>query len=337
VLDWLMALEWVHDNIAAFGGDPAKVTIAGQSAGSMACATLLAVPRADGLFRRAILMSGAANHVHTVDEGIRRAERVAQELGVPATREAFSAVAPDHLVTVQERMGWYGRDEIDDGDMIRRFVSMTRDGLRFGPLVDGDLVPEPPLSALASMSRECEVLVGTTSGETVAMARFAGDLSDDTLLKTLQLAGMSSAEAKGYRTAHATETPAGVLGHAMTDAAFRVPAVRVAEARDGLSTYSYEFRWDPPTGFGPVHCLDIPFAFDVLDAPAVEVVAGGAPPQSLADEVHGAWLRFIGTGDPGWPVYDTKSRQVMAFDAAASALVTDPHAAARERFAGARR
>ena len=147
---------------------------------------------------------------------------------------------------------------------------------------------------------------------------------------------MSTADAAGYRAAHAEETPAGVLGHAMTDAAFRVPAVRVAEARQGTATYAYEFQWVPPTGFGSVHCLDIPFAFDVLDAPAVEVIAGSSPPQQLADDVHRAWMRFLRAGDPGWPTYDTATRQVMAFDAPASTIVTDPHAAARERFAGKR-
>ena len=265
VLDWLAALEWVQENVAAFGGDPTNVTIGGQSAGAMACAALLAVPRAKGLFRRAILMSGAANHLRHLDEATRYAERVANELGVAATRDAFAAVAPSHLVTVQERMGWYGgEDQTDDGDMIRRFVATTKDGLRFGPLIDGDLLPEAPLAALTTMSRDCEVLVGTTAGETVAMARFAGDLSEETVLDALQASGMSTADAAGYRAAHASETPAGVLGHAMTDAAFRIPAVRVAEARQGTATYAYEFQWVPPTGFGSVHCLDIPFAFDVL-------------------------------------------------------------------------
>ena len=288
-------------------------------------------------FRRAILMSGAANHLRSVDEAARYAERVATELGIPASRDAFAAVDPNQLVIVQERMGWYGADDqTDDGDMIGRFLATTKDGLRFGPLIDGDLVPEEPLTALTTMSRSCEMLVGTTAGETVAMARFAGDLSDDTVLGALRTAGMSTADAAGYRAAHAEETPAGVLGHAMTDAAFRVPAVRVAEARQGTATYAYEFQWVPPTGFGSVHCLDIPFAFDVLDAPAVEVIAGSSPPQQLADDVHRAWMRFLRTGDPGWPAYDTATRQVMAFDAPASTIVTDPHAAARERFAGKR-
>jgi para-nitrobenzyl esterase len=337
VLDWLAALEWVQDNVAAFGGDPNNVTIGGQSAGAMACATLLAVPRAVGLFGRAILMSGAANHLRDLDEAGRYAERVANELGVAPTREAFGAVAPSDLVNLQERMGWYGGDDqTDDGDMIRRFLASTKDGLRFGPLIDGDLVPEAPLTALTTMSRSCEVLVGTTAAETVAMARFAGDLSEDTVLGALRASGMSTSAATGYRAAHAEETPAGVLGHAMTDAAFRVPAVRVAEARQGMATYAYEFQWVPPTGFGSVHCLDIPFGFDLLEAPAVEVVAGDAPPQQLADDVHGAWMKFLRSGDPGWPPYDVETRRVMAFDAPTSSIVVDPHAACRERFAGKR-
>jgi para-nitrobenzyl esterase len=147
---------------------------------------------------------------------------------------------------------------------------------------------------------------------------------------------MSASDAAGYRAANADLPPNRVLGKAMSDVMFRVPAVRVAEARQGNRTFVYEFRWPSPTGFGSVHCLDIPFVFDVLDAEKVDVVAGDDPPRSLADDAHGAWVRFIRTGDPGWPAYDLATRPVMTFDVPSSAVLDDPHASARERFVGAR-
>jgi para-nitrobenzyl esterase len=338
LLDWLLALEWVHDNIAGFGGDPSKVTIGGQSAGSIACATLLATPRARDLFGRAILMSGSANHLRTVDDARRFAGRVADQLGVPATREAFAAIDTDRIVSVQPQIGAAddGDGEPSAEDVAARFAAMAKGGLRFAPLIDGDLLPESPLVALQTESRDLPVMVGTTAEETDAIARFAGDIGEETLLAALEGAGLSSADASGYRAAYANETPTAVLGHAMTDAMFRVPALRVAEAREGTATFAYEFQWRSPTGFGAVHCLDVPFVFDVLDADAVDVVAGEEPPQKLADEIHGAWVRFINSGDPDWPVYETGGRSVMAFDEPVSAVVADPHEAARQRFEGRR-
>jgi para-nitrobenzyl esterase len=313
------------------------VTIGGQSAGGAACASLLAVPRARGLFQRAVLMSGTANYVRTVDDARRFAVRVAAELGTTVTRDAFAAIDEAKLVEVQQALG--GLRDTGDGeaDVASRFAAMAKGGLRYGPLVDGDLLPEAPLDALRSgMSSEVPVLVGTTAEEVDALASFAGDLDDATLLDALERAGMPAAAAIDYRAAHHDESPARVLGRAMTDVMFRVPAVRVAEARSGASTFAYESQWRSPTGFGAVHCLDVPFVFDVLDAPAVDVVAGDQPPRALADEMHGAWSRFIRDGDPGWAPYDPVDRTVMAFDVPSSGLVADPHANCRERFRGFR-
>jgi para-nitrobenzyl esterase len=336
LLDWLLALEWVHDNIASFGGDPGNVTIAGQSAGAVACATLLATPSAGGLFRRAILMSGSANHLRTVDEARPFAERLADELGVSATREAFARIDRDRIVAVQPPMGMAGDGESDEEGLATRFAARANGGLRFAPLIDGDLVPEPPLVALRTRARDKQVMLGTTAGETDAVAHLAGDLGEDALVTALTSACVSGPAARVYRAAHADDTPTAVLGHAMTDAMFRIPAVRMAEARNGTATFAYEFQWDSPTGFGSVHCLDLPFVFDVLDADAVNVVAGDDPPQGLADRMHGAWVRFITSGDPGWAPYDVERRGVMVFDDPASALVADPHAASRECFSGTR-
>ena len=104
LLDQLAALEWVQANIAAFGGDPGNVTIFGESAGAMCVATLLALPRAEGLFRRAIAQSGAAHHVISAATARRVGQRFAEKLGVEATREAIAAIHVDRLLQAQEEL-----------------------------------------------------------------------------------------------------------------------------------------------------------------------------------------------------------------------------------------
>jgi para-nitrobenzyl esterase len=104
LLDQIAALKWVQENVAAFGGDPGNVTIFGESAGALSVGTLLSLPRAEGLFRRAILQSGAAHHVSSVATAQRVARRLAEQLGVNATQEAIAAVPVDRLLQAQVKL-----------------------------------------------------------------------------------------------------------------------------------------------------------------------------------------------------------------------------------------
>lgn len=306
VLDWVAALEWVADNIAAFGGDPGKVTVAGQSAGGVACATLMAVPRARGLFRRAILMSGAGQFTRTYTQGKDVANTFAAELGIDSTRDAFATVEPVRIVEVQERVG-----------------------RRLGPIIDGDVVAAAPLHAVTTgVTDDVDVMVGATAEEFNAMVLREGAVDDARVDRRLDRMGLSPEQIAAYRATFAPRTePWWMLGQAVTDSTFRVPAARFAEARasSATATWAYEFRWRSPAlgGMGAVHCLDVPFAFDVLDAEGASAVTGDGAPQDLADEIHGAWVSFVADGDAGWPRYDADTRLVMAFDAT-SKVVDDP-------------
>jgi carboxylesterase type B len=125
-----------------------------------------------------------------------------------------------------------------------------------------------------------------------------------------------------------SHTGAGILGQAMTDRMFRVPTDELCRARSGSggSTYLYQSAWRS-SGMGGIlgaaHCVDVPFAFDNLDASGVEVALGADPPQALADQMHRAFVGFITGGDPGWPSFGAESSSTMIFDLE-SAVIDDP-------------
>jgi para-nitrobenzyl esterase len=293
VLDWLAALEWVRDNIAAFGGDPGDVTIAGQSAGAAAVATLLAMPRAEGLFRRAIVMSGSATLVATEQQAREHAKSLAARLGIEPTRSAFARLSPSALVAEQPP------PLAGDSGVLNASVPIK-------PAVDGDLIPAVPLTALRA---DVPLLVGCTSQEADVFVRHLATGLDEAGAQALldHLGGQPD------EPDESDWTPADRVGRAVTRHLFTRETQWIREARPA---YGYEFRWESPVEspvgggrVGAVHNLDLPFVFDVLDAPGVERTAGPAAPQAVADAMHTAWVRFARSGDPGWPLGHT-----MIFD-----------------------
>ncbi|MER6514300.1 carboxylesterase family protein [Nonomuraea sp. NPDC001636] len=294
VLDWLAALEWVRDNIAAFGGDPGNVTVAGQSAGAAAVATLLTMPRAEGLFRRAIVMSGSATLVAGEQEARDHARALAARLGIAPTRSSFAALPPEALVAAQPPPLTGGSGGLNDSVPVK-------------PVVDGDLIPAVPLDALrAGAGGHVPLLVGCTSQEADVFVRGMAAGLDEA-------AARAALDHLGVQVDEPGLTPAERVGRAVTRHLFTRETCWIREARPA---YGYEFRWESPVEspagggrVGAVHNLDLPFVFDVLDAPGVARTAGPGAPQTLADAMHAAWVRFARTGDPGWPLGHT-----MIFD-----------------------
>ena len=329
LLDQIAGLEWVRDNISAFGGDPANVTIFGESAGAMSVITLLSMPRAAGLFRKAIAQSGAAQAAAEPGDAALVTAELGRALGAAGagevTASSLAAVDLPVLVAAQAAV----RDALSAAPDPARFgASIVASTMPFIPVVDGDTLPEHPLASIAAGSGSAVPLViGTNTDEfrTFLVPSGMADLVTEEVLATM--AGAVGADEEVIRTYRANRpgaSPGDLLAALLTDRFFLLPAVAVAEARaDGpAATYFYEFAWRHPQ-VGAGHGLDVPFVFDNLSAEGADLVAGPDAPQDLAEDMHATWAGFAGTGDPGWPEFGAR-RLVRVFDASGGGIAGDP-------------
>ena len=321
--DQLEALRWVASNIGGFGGDPANVTVFGESAGAMGISALLGLPASAGLFRRAVIQSGPPA-TSSVAWATKRAERLATLAGLHGfDRGDLEKVSVEALVQATQELVL----EIpDDGGL----------PLSFMPVVDGGLLDVPPLEVItAGGGAAVPLMIGTTRDEAAPFT--LGDLTKTNLDQTVVArrlaryvgADVATAIVEAYRSARSTrgeQTSGRDLWTAVaTDYVFRLPSLAFASAQKAHqpSTFVYLFAWESPFMdgiFGSSHGLEIPFVFGTVHEPAIQGFTGyGQHVTAISEQMQEAWLAFARTGDPScdavgeWPTYDLPTRPTMVF------------------------
>jgi para-nitrobenzyl esterase len=321
-LDQLAALEWVKANIGAFGGDPKRITLFGESAGAMSIGTLISLPGVAPSLHAAILQSGTGDAAGTTDTASTVAELVLRHFQWPAHQaERLLEVSPDELLAAQGAAS------------LAAMSSASEPMLAFRPVIDGTVVPLTPHEALGDgAAAGLPVVVGSTSEEWNLFAtweRILQPVTEDGLRVRLTAAlGDRAEEAVAvYRRKRPDADPHDLWAAVATDWMFRIPAIRLAEAQAATGTpgWVYEFGYRSTAfggALGACHALDVPFVFDALDSPSVELFLGSVQPDArgLATTMSRSWLAFAHgrspehEGMPPWPRYDPGgSRSVLTF------------------------
>jgi len=321
--DMLAALAWVKANIAYFGGDPANVTVFGESAGAMAIADLVSSPLATGLFRRAIIESGHGAMVRDIGVAQRLVKRLAKLLGIKPDAAGFATPSHEALADAVEKLSSpLARLDLRDDAGHEPVFGISR----FIPVFGDDVLPEPPVAALGKgAGAAIDVLIGTNSEEmrlyfvpTGVKQKMFGWLARRFIGKSNPYA---RAALKAYGLGQKGVSAGDAFTAALTDLVFRWPSRVYAAAHQGR-TFMYEFDWRSPASggeLGACHGIELPFVFDTLaTVTGPQGLAGEDPPQALAERVHRLWVRFATDGSLPWDEFTTETRHVYSLEKGAA-------------------
>ncbi len=320
LLDQIAALDWIKENIAAFGGDPDNITISGFSAGGMSVAILLGMPAAKGKFNQALNRSGAANIINSLDTAVTAAERQLKIWGLKSNdTDAIYALSTRQVLDGQTKLITQIREE-------------TGAVTPFQPVTDGKDLPQLPMDAIKKGSaKNITIMSGCTLDEMKMMAAMNPDtakMDEAELIKKLngmvpaeKVPGLIVAYTQALNKRGTAVTPVELLGTINTDWMMRMPTIRLVEAQrdNGALAYNYLFTYKCPAmggKLGAMHGLDNPFLFGALDP---EFTGKDAELEALAIKIQDSSIAFMKTGDPScksagnWPVYG-KGRMTMIWD-----------------------
>jgi para-nitrobenzyl esterase len=307
MMDIAQALRWVHDNIAAFGGDPTRVAVSGQSGGGGKVSTLLAMPSAAGLIHRAAVQSGSTIRVATHDDAQRNTQEMLNKLGIAKGDLAKLQSLPfEQIIAAQGRVG---------------------------PVVDGTVLPRQPFDSDApAVSAKVPMVIGT------CLEDFGFGLADksdtEESLRAYveeQAPGTAADVIKAYRRQYPNKRPYLIKAMISTDVRVRRNAITQAERKVAQGTPAYVYRWDWPAPggggqWGAVHGTDLSPS---MSNPTTAVTENTPAAQMMSRRIGQAFIAFTKTGNPNtseiphWPAYDAQRRPTMIFDTN-TRVVNDP-------------
>jgi para-nitrobenzyl esterase len=332
MLDIVQVLEWVRDNIAAFGGDAGNITIFGESGGGWKVSLLMAMPSAHGLFHKAIIQSGPGLRARAPQAAAETARGLFEALNIPfgdvaALQAAPTAAVRDAAATVVARLP----------------AEQRLNG--FAPVRDGTAIPADPFHPAApAFSADIPLMIGTNKDETTLFLlgdpKFGSNTEEDLARRAKAAAGdKADALVDLFRQLHPDNSPSHLISDVQTAVGMWSGSITLAErkaAQNAAPVFMYQLTWETPVARGKLkspHALEIPLVFDNVEK-ARNFVGRGEEPQVLADQMSAAWLAFARTGDPNadgvpsWPPYDAQRRATMMFDLE-SQVVNDPNAEVR--------
>jgi para-nitrobenzyl esterase len=353
MLDIVLALEWVRDNIAAFGGDSGNVTLFGQSGGGGKVSTLQAMPRAKGLFHRAIVQSTISDTAlwgQPRADATKTAETLLSRLGMkPDQLDGLSRFSTEQLLAAMGGGGGTAETDRSAGGPVAGSGNLSGDlSLRFVPVVDGSLLPADPFDPVApEISAGVPLIVGSVGTESVPYAApndpyWTMDSLDDAALRDRVKRALRANDAAAddlvalYKKNRPKASNLDIAMILTSDAGtLRTAGYTIAEhkaAQNRAPVYLYQFEWYSPVRQGRVramHGVELAFAFDHVDD-ARWMIGDGRERYALAASMSGAWAAFAHTGDPNhkglpaWRPFDAARRTTMVFNTECKA-VDDPH------------